>query len=951
MRDRTTPVRRTAAAGLGLVTVLAASATMTGASGAQAAAGSPGTVTIAGSCLDDANSATADGSVVRISACDGSAGQNWTWHTDGKLTVTIGSVTKCADITGGSNASGALVQLYGCTGVAQQKFAYLPDGTVYSSKSGKCLAVQGGSVTNGARVGLAPCDPAQAVQKWGATTAPKPRYLLSAGATLTLNNGADTPASVYTDADGSFWFQDAVALYGATEPRVWNFFSGQDFDTATKNAISTAADPANPVDRNNDTTWRCNNSPTGVESTYATGTGFSERNYCDLVGVWVDPDTGWWYGLVHNEFTPSPFGDGLHYDSIDYAVSKDRGTTWKIQDHALTSPYSTKRGDTAAFPKQTYYYGDGDPRLFVDHASGYFYVYYASRVVTKPGTAGGSVWQQHVARAPISGKMAAQTWQKWYDGAWTQPGVGGLESNIIPADGDGGGYTPPAEDYKPTSTGGAAAQVAAGTLPDHSQLTVMNIAWSAYLGKYIGTPQNNIAQNTGTGTPLHLYATDDLATQKWTDLGLVPGTDNAAWYRWLLDPVNRTSSTVLGRTFRSYCLIDCPNAGSEITVEPRSSADLPAPVTTGAGYRIATGGDRYLAQSGSAVTTGSDAQLWRFTATGDGFYTVTNAGSGLALGVAETKAGRAWGAAVSLGTAGSAPSAGRQWSVQMVTAAPAQGGASTPTGAYRLVNRYSGLALSLTAQSVATSPQRGWDNTGTTGDTRPAAAQQLTLTPAGGSANTVTVTPPADQSTPVGTPATAVQVQAQDSAPAQTLTYTASGLPGGLSLDPATGRVTGTPVTVGRSTVTVTVTDTTGASGSAVFVWTVTGTDLALGRPTTASSTETSGLTANLATDGKPTTRWASAYTDPQWLQVDLGTTRTITSVQLNWETAYGKAYQIQTSADGTNWTTVYSTTTGDGGTDTLTGLNTSGRYIRLYGTARGTGYGYSLWSFEAYGS
>jgi hypothetical protein len=70
--------------------------------------------------------------------------------------------------------------------------------------------------------------------------------------------------------------------------------------------------------------------------------------------------------------------------------------------------------------------------------------------------------------------------------------------------------------------------------------------------------------------------------------------------------------------------------------------------------------------------------------------------------------------------------------------------------------------------------------------------------------------------------------------------------------------------------------------------------------------------------------------------------------VTLNWETAYGKAFSIQTSPDGTNWTTIYSTTTGTGGVQALT-VSGTGRYVRMYGTARGTQYGYSLWEFDVY--
>ena len=70
----------------------------------------------------------------------------------------------------------------------------------------------------------------------------------------------------------------------------------------------------------------------------------------------------------------------------------------------------------------------------------------------------------------------------------------------------------------------------------------------------------------------------------------------------------------------------------------------------------------------------------------------------------------------------------------------------------------------------------------------------------------------------------------------------------------------------------------------------------------------------------------------------------------LYWESAYAKAFQIQTSNDGTTWTTIYSTTTGTGGTQTLA-VNGTGRYIRMYGTARATGYGYSLWEFQVFGT
>ncbi len=88
--------------------------------------------------------------------------------------------------------------------------------------------------------------------------------------------------------------------------------------------------------------------------------------------------------------------------------------------------------------------------------------------------------------------------------------------------------------------------------------------------------------------------------------------------------------------------------------------------------------------------------------------------------------------------------------------------------------------------------------------------------------NSVTVTNPGNQTGTAGTAVTNVQITATDSASGQTLAYTASGLPAGLSIN-STGVISGTPTTAGTSTVTVTATDTTGASGSATFTWTISG--------------------------------------------------------------------------------------------------------------------------------
>ncbi|RZU10186.1 hyaluronoglucosaminidase [Kribbella rubisoli] len=126
-------------------------------------------------------------------------------------------------------------------------------------------------------------------------------------------------------------------------------------------------------------------------------------------------------------------------------------------------------------------------------------------------------------------------------------------------------------------------------------------------------------------------------------------------------------------------------------------------------------------------------------------------------------------------------------------------------------------------------------------------------------------------------------------------------------------------------------------------------TNIALHRPVVASGIEPgTSFGADLAVDGDTTTRWASAYDDASWLQVDLGASTHLGKVVLRWEAAYGSAYKIEVSDDATTWTTATEVTDGDGGTDTLW-LDTTARYVRLQGVHRATQYGYSLYEAEVY--
>ncbi|GAA4988093.1 discoidin domain-containing protein [Streptomyces hyderabadensis] len=131
---------------------------------------------------------------------------------------------------------------------------------------------------------------------------------------------------------------------------------------------------------------------------------------------------------------------------------------------------------------------------------------------------------------------------------------------------------------------------------------------------------------------------------------------------------------------------------------------------------------------------------------------------------------------------------------------------------------------------------------------------------------------------------------------------------------------------------------------------TVADTPLSQGRTATASSAENAATPSGNAVDGDRATRWSSAASDDQWLQVDLGATASVTRVVLDWEAAYGKDYKIQLSPDGSTWTDVQTVTGGDGGTDTLD-VSGQGRYVRMQGVHRATPWGYSLWEFQVFGT
>ena len=128
-----------------------------------------------------------------------------------------------------------------------------------------------------------------------------------------------------------------------------------------------------------------------------------------------------------------------------------------------------------------------------------------------------------------------------------------------------------------------------------------------------------------------------------------------------------------------------------------------------------------------------------------------------------------------------------------------------------------------------------------------------------------------------------------------------------------------------------------------------TNTDVALGKSVTSSGTEAGFPESNL-TDNNTATRWSSNFADNAWFTIDLGAAYNISQLILNWEAAFGKQYEIFVSANGTNYTSVYKKTNGNGGIETLNFSAINARYVKFQGIERALPYGYSLWDVKVMG-
>ncbi|MBE5959064.1 MAG: discoidin domain-containing protein [Lachnospiraceae bacterium] len=118
----------------------------------------------------------------------------------------------------------------------------------------------------------------------------------------------------------------------------------------------------------------------------------------------------------------------------------------------------------------------------------------------------------------------------------------------------------------------------------------------------------------------------------------------------------------------------------------------------------------------------------------------------------------------------------------------------------------------------------------------------------------------------------------------------------------------------------------------------------------TTSSNENAEYTGDKAADGDMTTRWSSVFADNQWIMFDIGSVKTVGTVDIFWEAAYASRYTISWSQDNVTWYDAVITGTHGAG-EAVHMFNKPARYVKITANQRGTSYGVSIFEVKLIGS
>jgi hypothetical protein len=228
-----------------------------------------------------------------------------------------------------------------------------------------------------------------------------------------------------------------------------------------------------------------------------------------LGGMWYDAVGKKLYAPMHCEYPPATSGDGIVLRQVHLATSTDTGLTWSYEGPLLT-------GDRSAAPFDNsgpfWDGGDGDFYLYVDEPGGSFYLFTTYYLWPKPGVQSPYFMRHRAARCKISDKMAPGKWQRFYQGGWEEPGIGGKSSYV----------------------------------------DAHRVIYSTYLKRYVSF-------NYGSG----LSVCSDLGKQDWSPCFKVPGDYWGTQKNLEITPMapDGTSTWAFGRTLTLYTYLQGWNAG------------------------------------------------------------------------------------------------------------------------------------------------------------------------------------------------------------------------------------------------------------------------------------------------------------------------------------------------------------------------------------------------------
>ncbi|MEC0227561.1 discoidin domain-containing protein [Paenibacillus alba] len=343
-----------------------------------------------------------------------------------------------------------------------------------------------------------------------------PIYVQQATVQSLTTGTADIAGSAFVDKEGEFHWMYSVANYEqADNGGSWiKINTNKDLGTLNTNWGATTV---------YNSYWnRPGTFNYKLDQTYGIPTPYQD-DHNDGIGVWIDPDTGYWYALTNDEYQFSPFAannpttneriaTGVHNNRILATYSTDRGATWQLIGQVATSPWndSNEAATTANFPGTTWSYGVAGTRLFVDNANGYFYALYNNHINWKPGYSNILTYFS-LARSPISAKMAEGSWDVWYNGTWSRSALKGNAGWIGSPMGAGSdhnltvNYTPATDSLTLTGTGmdGSSLNIGYTKVPSSGDFTFKDPAGSTYTAN---TVSGTLKNASGTSLPSVSYS-------------------------------------------------------------------------------------------------------------------------------------------------------------------------------------------------------------------------------------------------------------------------------------------------------------------------------------------------------------------------------------------------------------------------------------------------------------